>query len=282
MFLKEFYILDEQQEAALIVGIVETIHRDYYPTQLFTPKKLSHITFEPITIFYGNNGSGKSTLLNLIARFFNAQMQSKHKKGGVFEQYLEALYRINKEDINTKEIKFISSDDIFDQMLDIRALNSSITRSKIDLKSEYFEYKNKDIRSWEDYDELRQMNEVRSKTMSSYVRSRLSNNNIIERSNGETSLLFWEQKIEENGLYFLDEPENSLSASNQMKLKNFIEESARFYNCQFIIASHSPFLLDLKDALIYDLDAYPCTTKKFNELENVKVYYDFFKEKNFE
>ena len=69
-----------------------------------------------------------------------------------------------------------------------------------------------------------------------------------------------------------------MSADNQLKLMTFIQESARFYNCQFIISTHSPFLLSLKDALIYDLDEEPVTTKKWTELENVKVYYNFFKE----
>lgn len=56
---------------------------------------------------------------------------------------------------------------------------------------------------------------------------------------------------------FLDEPENSLSAVNQIKLKEFIEESVRFFNCQFIISTHSPFLLSMQDARVYDLDIVP-------------------------
>ena len=31
------------------------------------------------------------------------------------------------------------------------------------------------------------------------------------------------------------------------KLKKFIEDSVRFYNCQFIISTHSPFLLNLNN-----------------------------------
>ena len=56
----------------------------------------------------------------------------------------------------------------------------------------------------------------------------------------------------------------------------FIEESVRFYDCQFIIATHSPFLLSLRDALIYDLDSHPVKTKKWTELSGVRAYYDFF------
>ena len=115
-------------------------------------------------------------------------------------------------------------------------------------------------------------------TVSKYVRTRLRNNNIIQESNGETALDFWQNEIEDNALYIIDEPENSLSAENQLKLKTFIEESARFYNCQFIIATHSPFLLALNGAKIYDLDIVPVKAKWWTELDNVKVYNSFFKE----
>lgn len=50
--------------------------------------------------------------------------------------------------------------------------------------------------------------------MSKFVRERLGNNNIIEWSNGESALMFWEREIKEDSIYILDEPENSLSAEN--------------------------------------------------------------------
>ena len=51
----------------------------------------------------------------------------------------------------------------------------------------------------------------------------------------------------------------------------------RFYGCQFIIATHSPFLLSMKGAKIYDLDEEPVDVKRWYELENVRAYYEFFK-----
>ena len=68
-----------------------------------------------------------------------------------------------------------------------------------------------------------------------------------------------------------------MSASMQIKLDKFIEDSARFFNCQFIIATHSPFILGIKDAVIYDLDSTPVSQKTWSELENMRIYYDFFK-----
>ncbi len=100
---------------------------------------------------------------------------------------------------------------------------------------------------------------------------------IQEQSNGESDLMYFSSYITDNGLFILDEPENSMSASMQIKLAKFIEDSARFFDSQFIIATHSPFLLSIKDALIYDLDSVPTITKKWTDLENMQVYYDFFK-----
>ena len=90
--------------------------------------------------------------------------------------------------------------------------------------------------------------------------------------------MYWEREIKENGIYILDEPENSLSAENQVKLEKFIEESTRFYNCQFIISTHSPFLLSLENASIYNLDVVPAVTTKWTDLANVRIYHDFFEE----
>lgn len=101
--------------------------------------------------------------------------------------------------------------------------------------------------------------------------------NVREMSNGESAFMYFVKKIEEDGLYLLDEPENSLSPERQLELLDYIKDSARFFNCQFIIATHSPFLLSMAGAKIYDLDENPVTIKKWTELENVRQYYEFFK-----
>lgn len=86
------------------------------------------------------------------------------------------------------------------------------------------------------------------------------------------------EKIGENGLYLLDEPENSLSPERQQELLRFLEDSARFFGCQFIIATHSPFLLSIRGAKIYDIDEEPVDVKHWTELSNVRAYYEFFKQ----
>jgi predicted ATPase len=76
----------------------------------------------------------------------------------------------------------------------------------------------------------------------------------------------------------LDEPENSLSAEFQIELKAFLEASVRAYNCQFVISTHSPFLLSMQGATIYDLDVTPPQIRPWTEIKNVRIYHDFFME----
>ena len=95
-------------------------------------------------------------------------------------------------------------------------------------------------------------------------------------SNGETGFMKFVESITPNRLYILDEPENSLSCALQMELAKYIESSARHFGCQFIIATHSPFLLAIERAKIYNLDGDPATISKFWELPNMRLYYDLF------
>lgn len=70
--------------------------------------------------------------------------------------------------------------------------------------------------------------------------------NVREQSNGESAFRYFIEKMEENGLYLLDEPENSLSPERQLELMQYIEDSARFFGCQFVISTHSPFFLTMR------------------------------------
>ena len=283
IYLKKFKLLNEDYEDGMIMNKMN-IHTNFYPLRIFPEKEFEIIDFEPITIFYGGNGSGKTTILNIISDTINASKRNIDKRTIFFDQYVECCKRhcelIHQGEC--KSIKYISSDDVFDYLLDLRAINSSVNRRKTELISEYFEYKytpsEKYNSSLSQIEDLRNKVDSNRMTASKYVRTRLRNNTIMQESNGETALDFWQNEIEDNSLYIIDEPENSLSAENQLKLKTFIEESARFYNCQFIIATHSPFLLALDGAKIYDLDSKPVKPKKWTELDNVKVYNRFFEE----
>ena len=91
-----------------------------------------------------------------------------------------------------------------------------------------------------------------------------------------------DSRITNNNIYPFNilknkEPEVSLSPQNQVKLAEEINKMARYLGVQFIIATHSPFMLGILNAKIYNLDTQDYKIQKWNELENVRYFYDFFK-----
>lgn len=169
---------------------------------------------------------------------------------------------------------------MFDFIFNIRSLNDGIDERREELFTEWLKERSPDakplrVRSMDDYAELVQQNKRRRMTQSAYVRASLMNN-VRAHSNGESALLFFTDKIDENSLYLVDEPENSLSTESQKKLAEYIENAARFYNCQFIISSHSPFMLSLKGAKVYDMDAFPVHPVHWTDMANIRALYEFF------
>ena len=174
--------------------------------------------------------------------------------------------------------RMITSDDVFDFMLNLRSINDGINERREELLEDYLDtkYSHFQMKSLEDYEQLKKSRMAKTLTQSKYIRKNLMDN-VREHSNGESAFLYFTNKIKENGLYLLDEPENSLSPDKQQELVKFLEDSARFFGCQFLIATHSPFLLSMRGAKIYDLDEETVDVKRWTELGNVRAYYDFFK-----
>ena len=174
--------------------------------------------------------------------------------------------------------RIITSDDVFDFMLNLRSINNGINIKREELFEDYLDakYSHFQMKSLDDYEQLKKVNMARSNTQSKYIRKNLPNN-VREHSDGESAFIYFTDKIRENSLYLLDEPENSLSPEKQQELLKFLEDSARFFGCQFIIATHSPFLLSMRGAKIYDMDEEIVDVKKWTELKNVRAYYEFFK-----
>jgi len=276
IYLEKFVFPNKDEEFEFFLEIKRKCYTTFYPFQVFDFHEKLELDFEPITILYGGNGSGKSTALNVIAEKLSLNRVSAFNQSNFFNDYLE-LCQYRLEEAISKESSVVTSDDVFDYALNIRHINLGIDSKRSEMFGEYLEakYSEFQMKSLEDYERLKQVNQAKSKTQSKYVRNNLMSN-VRTNSNGENAFKYFQEKVSENGLFLLDEPENSLSPKMQLKLKTFLEESVKYFGCQIIMATHSPFLLSIEGAKVYDLDSDPVEIKDWVELEHVRTYYEFF------
>ena len=286
-------------------------YKNVYPYGLPAIKNLGVVEFSPVTIFAGSNGSGKSTILNVIAEKMNDFIPVKKSTGnitGYFNWFAKKcyckLYYENNKLVLPALCRLIKSEDIMEIINKRRKTNKKVEK---DFKTsenyvfDAFKKKKEDFKNPEDYytfngfdEEMYGINKEEQELTDGqrFYRSLLEGQNYNhaknsledEYSNGESSMnCFAELMIEDNSLYLLDEPENSLAPKLQLELIKLIEECTRYFNCQFIIATHSPFILSLGSsekisANIYDLDNIPVCIKHWYELDNMKEYARLFLE----
>lgn len=292
MYLERFVLPIDDERRILSERMEQNGGKQYgyidnsYPCGLFSEKGLREINFERVTILYGGNGSGKSTLLNLIASKLELNRIAPFNSSEVFSAYsYECEYELGYDDEGFRYripngSRIITSDDVFDYMLTVRTNNLEIAENKEIAKEEWYKMRYGDsvrFNSLDDYEMQRTKLLARKKSVSrrQFIKRTVGDEWKLN-SNGETALEYFNSKIKNDTLYCLDEPENSLSPRLQIKLVEMLEGLARFNGCQFIIATHSPFLLSMSGARIYDLDETPVDIKKWWELENPKIYFEFF------
>jgi predicted ATPase len=90
-----------------------------------------------------------------------------------------------------------------------------------------------------------------------------------EQSHGQSFLALGENRFAGNGLYILDEPEAALSATGCLALIAVIVAAARA-GAQFVIATHSPFLLAIPGARIYELDDRGVSECAYDDLDAIR------------
>ena len=277
LYLESFTFPDDECETSYIMGVKRKCYASFYPFKILSRRRFARIDFEPVTILYGGNGTGKSTALHVIAEKAGLDREAPYNRTSFFEDYVGMCSMELRQTIPEGSC-IITSDDVFDRMLSLRELNEGIDRKREDMFEEYLENKRAkfQLSSMEDYDQLRKVVRARKRTQSLYVREELGMN-VRTYSNGESAFRYFIEKIAEDRLYLLDEPENSLSPERQMELCQYLSDSARFMGCQFVISTHSPFLLSMRGAKMYDLDSDPVDVKRWTELGNVRAYYAFFK-----
>lgn len=253
--------------------------RHVYPFRIVYPMLLESIDFAPITIFYGSNGCGKSTLLNIIAETIGVRYKTLGNTNEFFSKYARMCTYTDRG--IPDESMMIRSEDIMEQIANIRKKNATTDK----MVKEWFrkgvneDYKKgsllREVAVQEKYEDVFEGG-MGQNSFYGHVRKTLSEK-FEEESNGETAIRYFKDKLWSDNLYFLDEPENSMSPAFQQELAQYITMLAYRLNSQFIIASHSPFMLSMEGARIYDLDSKPSKVKQWYELDNMRVYFQLFK-----
>lgn len=239
-----------------------------YPYNVFAKKRERLLIFDPITILYGNNASGKSTMLNIIANKLElkgSEYANSNKYGRVmyFSKFIDECSFGFGEDEYGRTLKKLPEGSRYIKSEDILYEIKKIQQEQV-LKEGYI------------YEHVRRgMNKEQAKAdmgkQLEYIKYAQE-----KYSNGETTMQMLDDFIEPDSLCLLDEPEVSLSPANQVALAENLNKMARFLGCQFIISTHSPFMLGTLNARIYNLDSEELEEARWTELENVRYFYDFF------
>ena len=252
-----------------------------YPYNVFRDKDIEPFVFAPITILYGNNGSGKSTILNIIANklmlkgkeYSNSNSYGTVDYCGQFSN--ECKYSLADDERTGRAFKNIPETSRYIKSEDILYEIKKIEQKRVLADGMVYDYVQKGLAREE---AERYLETKEGRRQMGYIMFGQE-----KFSNGETAIQYFEDNLVPDSLYLLDEPEVSLSPANQVKLAEEINRMARLLGCQFIIATHSPFMLGtLSDAKIYNLDTSDYRLARWSELENVRYFYDFFKAREHE
>lgn len=277
IYLRRFTIPSRSREESRLFCNV-------YPFGVFPRIGLHQLDLSDITVFCGGNGTGKTTLLNVIAETLQLPRIGRFNTSEAFGDYVKMCDAEIYRDRIPPDSAMFTSDDVFAEIIERREVNAKIGEKRADADVEYTNEKAADqagdlvqFCSMADYDALDRRIRARRKSRKQYV----DENGGIYRtvdSNGQHALTFYREHFLENALYLLDEPENSLSPVYQAELASWITDCARFFGCQFIIASHSPFFISLPHAAVYDFDTFPVEIRPWWENRNMRTYYSLFRD----
>ncbi len=225
-----------------------------YPFSVAALSRLERIVFKtPITFFAGDNGSGKSTLLEALAAGMKAYAigSTGQVTEDIYLQHAGALaqsfFFVRRK--YPKVRMFMRAEDVLGY---IRRVDQETLDD--------FRYAQGQSRN-----AVEDEPDDTAETLARIVR----NNPLDRRSHGEGFLDILERRLHGAGLYFLDEPESPLSPLKQLALADIIRQAAD-NGAQLIIATHSPVLLAIPEAIIYHFSEDGVSERLYDELENIQ------------
>ncbi|WP_300456774.1 AAA family ATPase [Desulfobacula sp.] len=212
---------------------------DFYPFHLKIFQDTDTLSFDtPITFFIGENGTGKSTLLKALAIRCGIHIwQSEFNLRYENNPYEEDLYKTISVQWETAPVP------------------GSFFGSQI------FSHFAKNLEEWA----------LNDAAMLNYFGGK----SLITQSHGQSLMSYFQSRYTIKGIYFLDEPETALSPSSLIELLNLLIKIQRQGHAQFIIATHSPFLLACPHSRIYSFDTPRIEPITYKDTEYYQLYKNF-------
>jgi len=97
----------------------------------------------------------------------------------------------------------------------------------------------------------------------------------LSASHGEGFLSFFEERLSMQGIYFFDEPESALSPAKQFEFLKILRRMQRENRTQVIMATHSPILMGLPDAALWQVSRFGLQPTTLEETEHFRLYREF-------
>ena len=241
--------------------------RDTFPFTIPALKGLREMSLPgPVTFFAGGNGSGKSTLLEAIALANDLPTVGSKETGldaSLTNQRKLARSLKGVWDRKMHRGFFLRAEDFFGFIGRLESVKAEMAARLEEIEREY-----------QGRSELakRLAKGPVAATLAS-IESRYGEN-LDANSHGETFLHVFRERFVPGGLYLIDEPEAALSPQSQLGFVSMMADVVS-EGGQFIIATHSPVLMAVPGATIYNFDESPLREVAYDGLEGVQLLKTF-------
>lgn len=108
-----------------------------------------------------------------------------------------------------------------------------------------------------------------------YLEEAYAGNDYLSYSHGEGFLRFFGERLGEQGISFLDEPESALSPRRQVELMALLAEVQQTGRAQVVMATHSPLLMAVPGAALWRLHHRGIRAVDVRETEHFRLYQSF-------
>jgi predicted ATPase len=212
-----------------------------------------------VTIFVGDNGCGKSTLLESIAFKLRIPLiggmigsSDGFEAARLLAPYLELDWKRE-----TAKGFFFRAEDFSDFV-------NSVEREKQKIANDLNE-----LKGLVDDAIIERMSQTMNYSLSQMRRD--YGEDMQAFSHGEAYLQILQTRIGKKGIFLLDEPEAALSPLKQLSLVALILEVLKENNTQFLIATHSPILMGIPDALLYEIREEAMYKVAFRDTDHYRI-----------